>query len=212
MSSQPSGSYRVPDLLPGTSFDLETEVKRSRFLAFMSRVTSRAEALSFQQSLKKQFPDASHHCLAFVAGPPEGNTVIGFDDDGEPGGTAGKPMLNVLQHRQIGEIAAVVVRYFGGIKLGAGGLVRAYGASVQAACEVLPVTLCVAMATGRAELDYSSEQPMRHLLDSFAGKVTNCHYTDKVVIAFELPDTSKDEFTIRITETLKGQISLNWQD
>ncbi|MGI9280625.1 MAG: YigZ family protein [Endozoicomonas sp.] len=212
MSSQSSGSYRVPDLLPGISFEWETEVKRSRFIAFFSRVTSRAEALSFQKSLKNQFPDASHHCLAFIAGPPEGNTVLGFDDDGEPGGTAGKPMLNVLQHRQIGEVAAVVVRYFGGIKLGAGGLVRAYGASVQAASEVLPLAQCVPMVQGTAVLDYANEQTFRHLLESFTGQIISCDYTDKVVILVELPEATRNDFTSRVTEFLKGQITLHWQE
>ncbi|KEQ19770.1 hypothetical protein GZ78_07855 [Endozoicomonas numazuensis] len=202
----------MPDLSSGASFEWETEVKRSRFIAFFSRVSSRAEALSFQKSLRHQFPDASHHCLAFIAGPPEGNTVLGFDDDGEPGGTAGKPMLNVLQHREIGEVAVVVVRYFGGIKLGAGGLVRAYGASVQAGCEVLPLIQCVPMIQGTAVLDYANEQVFRHVLEAVAGKIIKCDYTHEVVILIELPEVSRNNFTSRITESLKGQITLYWQD
>ncbi|WP_448216247.1 YigZ family protein [Endozoicomonas sp. 2B-B] len=212
MSSQPSGRYRVPDLLPETSFERETEVKRSRFITFLSRVASRAEALSFQQSLRKQFPDASHHCLAFIAGPPEGNTVMGFDDDGEPGGTAGRPMLNVLQHSQIGEVAAVVVRYFGGTRLGAGGLVRAYGSSVQAAVEQLPVVECVPMVRGTAVLDYASEQAFRHWLESLSGQIIDCDYTDQVVIQVKLPEANRMDFASRITESLKGKIALNWQE
>ncbi|WP_257280452.1 YigZ family protein [Endozoicomonas sp. ISHI1] len=212
MSSQPTGRYRVPDLLPDSSFQWEAEVKRSRFITFLSRVTSRAEALSFQQSLRNQFPDASHHCLAFIAGPPEGNTVLGFDDDGEPGGTAGKPMLNVLQHRQIGEVAVVVVRYFGGIKLGAGGLVRAYGASVQSAVEQLPVVECVPMIQGTALLDYANEQAFRHWLESLSGEIIHCDYSDRVVIQIKLPEATRIDFTSRVTESLKGKISLHWQE
>ena len=91
-----TGNYLVPDLDNDSVFEFETEVKKSRFITFIKKAHSRADALELQNELRELYPDASHHCLAFVAGPPEGCTAIGFDDDGEPGGTAGKPMLNVL--------------------------------------------------------------------------------------------------------------------
>lgn len=205
-------SYPVPDLQPGQSLEHETEVKRSRFIACVIRVFSRSEAIAWQNSLKARFPDASHHCLAFVAGPPEGNTSVGFDDDGEPGGTAGKPMLNVLQHKKIGEIAVVVVRYFGGTKLGAGGLVRAYGASVQAACDVLPVSMRIASVAGRVIVDYAFEQPVRHLLEGCEGVVESCQYTDKVEMLVNLPESNAQSFSARLTEVCKGQVEIHWQD
>ena len=207
-----SQDYAVPALAVGDFIEVETEIKRSRFICFLARVTSRNEALLFQSSLRQRFPDASHHCLAFIAGPPEGNTVVGFDDDGEPGGTAGKPMLNVLQHKGIGELCAVVVRYFGGIKLGAGGLVRAYSASVQAACDALPVEQRVAMKTGIVVIDYASEQVVRHLLEGFGGEVVSHSYSEVVELQVSLPDSEHQPFGLRVSEVSKGQATLRWSD
>ena len=85
-----------------------------------------------------EFPDATHNCWAYVAGPPASTGRVGMSDAGEPHGTAGRPMLTVLLHSGVGEIAAVVTRYYGGIKLGTGGLVKAYGGAVLAALEALP--------------------------------------------------------------------------
>ena len=209
---QTSREFFVPDVLPGQSVEIETEIKRSRFLACLTRVSSRAEALAFQQALKKRFPDASHHCLAFIAGAPEGGAAMGFDDDGEPGGTAGKPMLNVLQHKNIGEVVVVVVRYFGGVKLGAGGLVRAYGASVQAVCEALPVKQCVARIQGTIRIDYALEQIARHLLGSFEGEVDDCRYHDRAELQVTLAESVKDEFAARLTQACKGQVQIKWQE
>ena len=207
-----SQDYAVPDVLPGESIDVETEIKRSRFLTCIARVSSRAEALAFQQELKSRYPDASHHCLAFIAGPPEGNTAIGFDDDGEPGGTAGKPLLNVLQHKKFGEIAAVVVRYFGGIKLGGGGLVRAYGASVQVACDELPVRQRVAMKEAIIRMGFALEQPVRRQLEGCEGVVDDCRYTDRVELQVSLPASARDSFIIRTIEACKGQVQIVWQE
>ena len=207
-----SQDYAVPALPVGDFIEVETEIKRSRFICFIARVTSRSEALSFQRNLQQRFPDASHHCLAFIAGPPEGNTVAGFDDDGEPGGTAGKPMLNVLQHKKIGELCAVVVRYFGGIKLGAGGLVRAYGASVQAACDQLPLEQRVAMKTGILVIDYASEQTVRHLLQSYQGEIVGHHYTGAVELEITVPVNEHSAFATRVSEACKGQIKIRWSD
>ncbi|UYM15214.1 YigZ family protein [Endozoicomonas euniceicola] len=207
-----SQDYAVPALAVGDFIEVETEIKRSRFICFLARVTSRNEALLFQSSLRQRFPDATHHCLAFIAGPPEGNTVVGFDDDGEPGGTAGKPMLNVLQHKGIGELCAVVVRYFGGVKLGAGGLVRAYGASVQAAVDALPVEQRVAMKTGIVAIDYASEQSVRHLLEGYSGEVTGHHYSEVVELHISLPLAEHQSFGLRVLEVCKGQAKIHWSD
>src|SRR5690606_7146777 len=107
--------------------------------------------------LRAEYPDATHNCWAFVAGPPGDTASIGMSDAGEPHGTAGRPMLDVLLHSDVGEVVAVVTRYFGGTKLGTGGLVRAYGGAVQHALAELPTTLHVertrlAFTTGYAEV------------------------------------------------------------
>lgn len=111
-------------------FTSELEIKRSKFLGFITRATDEAQARDFIATLKSRYPDARHHCSAFIYHVPDANPVERSSDDGEPSGTAGLPMLDVLRGSGLLDIVAVSVRYFGGIKLGTGGLVRAYSDSV----------------------------------------------------------------------------------
>lgn len=120
-------------LVPQSAVVFEEEIKKSRFITYLARTEGLAEAKTFWAKIKQQHPQARHHCWAAVAGKPTDSQQLGFSDDGEPVGTAGKPMLSALQGSGIGEISAVVVRYYGGILLGTGGLVRAYGNGVQQA-------------------------------------------------------------------------------
>lgn len=115
--------------------EAEIEVKRSRFLCTLERVDGETAARAVVDRLRRQHWDARHHCSAFVLGPPPG-TVERSSDDGEPAGTAGAPMLEVLRGHQVSDVVAVVTRWFGGTLLGAGGLVRAYGDAVRAGLEV----------------------------------------------------------------------------
>lgn len=199
-------------VVPAETVVVETDVKKSRFITYLSPASSRAEAIAFIQSIRQQYPDASHHCTAFVAGPPGGGAAIAFDDDGEPSGTAGKPMLNVLLHKKIGEIVAVVVRYFGGTKLGAGGLVRAYGAAVQAACEQLPLITRVALKHGKLSCDYAQEQKVRHCLDQLGVQLESCQYDQRVNMRIAAPGATCAPLSEQLSEASRGQISITWQD
>ena len=116
----------------------ELEIKKSRFLCYLHKSFSEADAKDFIQQIKKLHPNARHHCYAFIIG--EQNELQRSNDDGEPQGTAGVPMLECLANRQMQDIVAVTVRYFGGIKLGAGGLIRAYSKSVSNALEHAVIT------------------------------------------------------------------------
>ena len=136
------------------------EEKRSRFFAFIWPVTSKDEGFAHFQTIKSQHPDARHHCWAYLIGDPEQALAAGFNDDGEPGGTAGKPMLNVLMQRKVGNVFAVVVRYFGGIKLGAGGLTRAYGQAVSRALDAAELQWVV--PTSMARMVGSDTKPILH--------------------------------------------------
>lgn len=118
--------YNVPNLAAGEIHRAEETIHRSRFIVTMARVSSPEEAKAFIDSIRAEHDQATHNCWAYVAGEPGSTAQIGASDDGEPKGTAGRPMLTVLLHCGVGEIAAVVTRYFGGILLGTGGLVRAY--------------------------------------------------------------------------------------
>lgn len=112
-------------------------IKKSRFIVHIEHTPDIKSAKAFIALIKEKYKDANHNCWAYVAGRPNDSQVLGFSDDGEPNGTAGKPMLNVLMGSKLGEVTAVVTRYFGGIKLGTGGLARAYGGSLIHALDEL---------------------------------------------------------------------------
>lgn len=120
-------------------FHAELEIKRSKFLCFLRRATNEEEARAFVADLKARYPDARHHCSAFIYAVEGQQPVERSSDDGEPSGTAGQPMLDVLRGSGLSDVAAVVVRYFGGIKLGAGGLVHAYSEAVSLGLEQVQV-------------------------------------------------------------------------
>lgn len=130
----------MPFTLPaGTDILVETEVKHSRFIAVLRRVDRAAEAQDFLDEQRRRYPDARHHCWAYITGNEPSERAERAGDDGEPGGTAGVPMLQVLRTRDLVDVAVVVTRYFGGVKLGAGGLVRAYSGAVAAVVDAAPL-------------------------------------------------------------------------
>ena len=131
-----SSPTRYP--IPAGEYRQEEEISRSRFITTVAPARTLDEAQQFIQRIREEFPDATHNCWAYVVGPPGSTARIGMSDDGEPHGTAGKPMLGMLLHGDTGDTVAVVTRYFGGTKLGTGGLVRAYGGCLQRALQAMP--------------------------------------------------------------------------
>ncbi|TJZ76025.1 YigZ family protein [Rhodococcus oryzae] len=130
----------MPSTLPAaTDILAEIEVKRSRFIAVLRRVDGATEAQDFLDEQRRRYPDARHHCWAYTTGDEPSERAERAGDDGEPGGTAGVPMLQVLRTRDLVDVAVVVTRYFGGVKLGAGGLVRAYSGAVAAVVDAAPL-------------------------------------------------------------------------
>ncbi|WP_067514389.1 YigZ family protein [Endozoicomonas ascidiicola] len=198
--------------VPAETVVFETDVKKSRFITWIAHAPSKADAQAFIQSIRQKYPDATHHCTAYIAGSPNGGAAIACDDDGEPSGTAGKPMLNVLLHKGFGEVVAVVVRYFGGIRLGAGGLVRAYGSAVQAACEVLPLKRRVHLQKGVITCDYAQEQSVRHYLVSFQIQLMDCHYGDQVSLEIAAAGDLINSFTQQLMESSRGRIGVSWSE
>ena len=130
-------SNRYP--IPLTVHRTEEEILRSRFITTVGHTPTVEAARAFIATVRAEFTDASHNCWAYLVGPPGSTAQIGMSDDGEPHGTAGRPMLTVLLHSEIGDICAVVTRYFGGTLLGKGGLVKAYSGGVQLALATLPL-------------------------------------------------------------------------
>lgn len=180
--------------IPKGSNEVCYEIKKSRFIARVSYVTSRDEAMQALTQAKLDYPDARHHCWAYQIGPPHSPSLAAMSDDGEPSGTAGKPILNVIQHKGIGDTMVIVIRYFGGIKLGAGGLVRAYSQSVQQAYETMETTLRIELESYLVHCDFADEQAIRHWLGKHEGEVTDTRYQHAVILNISLDEQYLSEF------------------
>lgn len=201
----------MPDyLVPADTVVIEQELKKSRFIASAGRASNKAEAAAFIQAVRRTFPDASHNCWAYIAGEPNNTVEIGMNDDGEPQGTAGKPMLNVLQHKNVGEVVVVVSRYFGGVKLGAGGLVRAYSGAVQAVMEELPLTKVVAVKLALLQYPYAHESTIRRLLENLKIEVVDTEYQEQVLMQIKVPEDQAGELEERATNQSHGEALIRW--
>lgn len=176
-------SYRIP----AQQSTIEIEVKRSRFIAYAQHSKGSAEAKKFIQCLKEKYPDARHHCHAFIGGAPNDSNFYGFSDDGEPSGTAGMPIFTHLKHSGIGEITIVVVRYFGGTKLGTGGLARAYGDAAKHVLLKLKTQEFIAMEELHFKLPFSLEAEVRKRVAAIGGSVKGVVYDQCVNIVIAKP-------------------------
>jgi len=156
--------YPVPDLALHEIHASSIEIEKSRFVCWLCHVPDNAAFDWLLKEARETYPDASHHCSAFIAGAPGEQFAIGFSDDGEPGGTAGRPMFQALEGSGLGQIGAVVTRYFGGTKLGTGGLVRAYTQAVMKALESLPRRDFTERRACAIQFDFSQEAEARHWL------------------------------------------------
>ncbi len=197
-------SYNIPAI----SIRIEQEIKRSRFIADIGHAESKADALVFIEQIKNREPDARHHCWAYIAGHPVESIERGCSDAGEPQGTAGKPMLNVLQHKNIGEIVVVISRYFGGIKLGAGGLVRAYSSSVQQAVDALPLSQRVITIKAVVHSPFALESNMRHLLETAGITIKEHIYLNDVQLHIDVEHGKESELESAIREKSAGKAEL----
>ena len=176
--------------IPAAPAETEVEIRRSRFLGFACPVNDREDIQTIRNRLRQQHPHARHYCWAAVIGAPQTPDIMLFDDDGEPQGTAGRPILNVIQQRQVGNILIVVVRYFGGIKLGAGGLVRAYTQAASRVMDHLSLTEWQPRTLLTLELEYGAEAALRQLLSRYeAVLIERTPMGSKVRMRISLPDT-----------------------
>ena len=195
-------------LVASAAVEEETIVNRSRFICYLSPCTSTEEARALVKIQQANHPQASHHCYAYLSAAPDDSQHYGFSDDGEPSGTAGKPMLSMLQGGNIGEVCAVVVRYFGGTKLGTGGLQRAYGASVRNALAKLPTTIKIPMVDKRLACQYTQVNDVQHLLELSGGSIKSQYYGQQVVFILSLPLEQVDNFAAQLQTMSAGQLSL----
>lgn len=171
------------------------EIKKSKFIAYAYPIDDKSQVAFHVEQLKADHPDARHHCLAYVIGDPNNTTHAGFDDDGEPNGTAGRPILNVLQHKGIGDVLVVVVRYFGGIKLGAGGLTRAYATATQMVIDEMVLTPFVPKSVINVACDFAHEAQIRYLIGQAGGEVMSVAYAQDVAMTVQMERERVAKFT-----------------
>ena len=162
-------------------------------------------AREFIATVSAEFADASHNCWAYMVGPPGSTSQVGMSDAGEPHGTAGRPMLNVLLHADLGDVAVVVTRYFGGTLLGKGGLVKAYSGGVQLALASLPTVDKVTKTELFVVIDYASVTPIQRILSTYEVEVIEQEYGVDVTFKIRLPEEHVSPFCAHIVDLTHGQ-------
>jgi len=192
-------------LIPQANHRVEESIKRSRFIATAAHVSTSEQAKTFIKKIKTEFPDADHHCWAFNAGTPGSNAKVGMSDAGEPHGTAGRPMLNVLLHADVGEIAVVATRYFGGVKLGTGGLVRAYSGIVQKVLASLPVVIKIVFVQCRIACEYADHNAVKRALQIFETQPIRERFDANVMLHIKLDAAKVEMFRKRLTGFTGGR-------
>lgn len=188
----------------------EVVEKKSRFIAQIFPIETEEQALELLAQVKKKHYDARHNCFAYVLG--ENNETERCSDDGEPSGTAGRPMLDILTGQGIHDALAVVTRYFGGTLLGTGGLVRAYSAAVKAGlanCSIVEKSrgYCVTVVT-----DYNNLGKIQHIAAGMALNEESSEYGEKVTLAYIVPEERAAEFERAVTEKTGGRSSVDRGD
>lgn len=179
----------------------ELEVRRSRFLGYVLPVDDREAALAELARLRSAHPGAAHVCWALLAGGQSG-----MSDDGEPSGTAGRPILEVLRHHELDGVLAAVVRYFGGVKLGAGGLVRAYTEATATALANAETVERVPETTLELRADYADAERVRRWADAAGYAEPDAEYGAEVVLRLRLPRTAREEAVRTIADLAQGRI------
>lgn len=184
----------------------EITEKKSRFIATVRPVKTEEEALAFLEEMKKNYWDARHNCFVYSVGSNREYTRC--SDDGEPSGTAGRPMLDVILGEDIYNVAVVVTRYFGGVLLGTGGLVRAYSRAVQ---EGLAASRIIEKKKGiclRVTTDYTGVGKLQYIAGERSLPVLNSEYTDRVILELLIPFQDVDEVQKAITESTNGRAKM----
>jgi uncharacterized YigZ family protein len=184
----------------------ETEVNRSRFICALAPAATEEEAQAFVARVRKEHPTATHNCFAYVIGADA--AVQKASDDGEPGGTAGVPMLQMLMRRDVRYVVAVVTRYYGGVKLGAGGLIRAYGGAVGEALDVVSTLTRRRLRLATVTVDHQRAGKLENDLRATGRNVREVRYAEAVTLEIGLPDAGVDAFRVWLADATAGSAVL----
>jgi uncharacterized YigZ family protein len=181
----------------------EINIQKSRFIAYIDRAETEEQAQEFIQKIKKQNWDATHNCSAYLIG--EQDQIQKANDDGEPSGTAGVPILEVLKKKKLKDTVVVITRYFGGIKLGAGGLIRAYGKATSEGLNATGIVERKLMAIMHTTIDYTLLGKVENELRSSIYTIKDIHYQDKVEIEAYVEEIHTESFMAWMVELTNGQ-------
>lgn len=197
-----SDSARYP--IPARVHRVEETIQRSRFVTTLAHAPTSEAAHAFVERIRAEYPDATHHCWAFVAGPAGSTTHIGMSDAGEPHGTAGRPMLTTLLHGGVGEVVAVCARWFGGVKLGTGGLSRAYASGVKRALESLPIEEKVERTTVLVTVGYADVDALQRLIQEHEVLVEHEEYGADVRYRCAVAAPDLERFARAVADATRG--------
>ena len=203
-------SYNIPDLRPGEVFRVEQTTKRSRFIASVGHTPGVEEAKAFIEQIKAEFEDARHNCWAYCAGAAGSTDRIGASDDGEPHGTAGRPMLTAVTHSGIGEVTVVVTRYFGGILLGTGGLVKAYQSSVKMALEGVPTRVRTKTKRIKFSVEHRFVNQVLRKIEAVNGRILEKNFDMGADFDVEIPEDLAETFAKELEELTRGALLIEF--
>lgn len=181
-------------------------IEKSRFITISKHISCEEEAKDFIVGIRRRFPDATHNCYAYIA-DSLGN-FLRFSDDGEPSGTAGMPILEVIKNKKLYETAVVVTRYFGGIKLGAGGLVRAYSGSAAENLDAAEKVLYEVCSESEYSVDYSSVDAVLRFCCENSADILNTEYKNEVVFIVAVKKADEEKFNSELINKLNGKVKI----
>jgi uncharacterized YigZ family protein len=192
--------------VPSQTLVIEEEIKHSRFISLLFHCPDAEVMKQVLAQAKIDYPGASHYCYAFIAGMPNNTVDMGSSDDGEPAGSAGRPMLASLQGVELGEIGAVVVRYFGGTKLGVGGLVRAYSSGIKQGLSKLTTQVKFIRKAATLKCHYNQLADVEHVIHKYQGVIVDRQFTETIELDFELALSHQDNFILELAAMSQGSL------
>jgi len=203
-------SYNIPDLRPGEVFRVEQTIKRSRFIASVGHTLGVEEAKAFIEQIKAEFEDARHNCWAYCAGAAGSTDRMGTRVAAGPRGTAVRPMLTAVTHSGIGEVTVVVTRYFGGILLGTGGLVKAYQSSVKMALEAVPTRIRTKTKRIKFSVEHRFVNQVLRKIETANGRILEKNFDMDADFDVEIPEDLAETFAKELEELTRGALLIEF--
>ncbi|MDN7125399.1 YigZ family protein [Pseudidiomarina sp. 1APP75-32.1] len=195
-------------LIPAAPCTHEIEIKHSRFITSVQQVTSASQHQAHIRFCQQQWPGANHYCSAAIYAAPDHSQSYAMSDDGEPGGTAGRPMLQVLLNSGLGEVSVVVVRYFGGIKLGTGGLQRAYTQATLEALKMTSQSQKIVRKTAYLHYDYADQKVVTHCLAQYDAITEQHNFAATIEQQVALPEQLFEDLATALKNATQGRVAL----